>query len=213
MGKNRRQERLQQRRAQASTSVATPSAARPAAKPVPQWRHSLDQWGGPWVLIVGVVIIAFIGWLAWNNRPVGVSSGDLKGEAVTLGPATHIDTADKLQIPEGFPPAGGPHFINPLPGGTYTDPVEDGRVIHSLEHGLIWITYKPDQVNEAQLKAIKKIADDHSRDVVLSPRPLNKDAVVLTSWGQRQVIEPSDTKAINEFISANLNRSPEPAVR
>ncbi|TAJ18120.1 MAG: DUF3105 domain-containing protein [Dehalococcoidia bacterium] len=212
MGKNRRQERLQQRRAQAATPAA-PAAARPAAKPVAQWRHTLDQWGGPWVLIVGVVIIAFIGWLAWNNRPVGVSTGALKGDAVTLGPATHVDTADKLQIPEGFPPAGGPHLVNPLPAGNYNDPVEDGRAIHSLEHGIIWITYKPDQVSEAQLKALKKVQDDYPRDVILSPRPLNKDAVVLTSWGRRQVIDPGDTKVIKEFITANLNRSPEPAVR
>lgn len=212
MGKNRRQERLQQRRTQAATPATTPGA-RPAQKTVPAWRHNLDQWGGPWVLVVGLVIIAFVGWLAWTNRPVGVSSGELKGEAVTLGPATHVTSQAELQIPADFPPAGGPHFINPLPGGVYTDVVEDGRAIHSLEHGLVWITYKPDALSEAQLKAVKKIADDHSRDVILSPRPLNKDALVLTSWGRRQVIQPDETKAISEFITANLNRSPEPAVR
>ncbi len=210
MGKNRRQERLRQRREQPATPAAT---GRPAQKVVPAWRHNLDQWGGPWVLIVGVVIIAVIGWMAWTNRPRTVSTDELRGEAVTLGQATHVASAAELEIPPGLPPAGGPHFINPLPGGVFDQPVEDGRAIHSLEHGLIWITYKPDGLSESQLKAIKAIADDRSRDVLLSPRPLNKDALVVTSWGRRQILKADDTKALEEFITTNVNRSPEPGVR
>lgn len=211
MGKNRRQERLRQRREQPANPTAA-TTARPQ-KVVPAWRHNLDQWGGPGVLIVGVVIIAIIGWLAWINRPVTVSTDELGGEAVTMGQATHVATAAELQIPEGVPPAGGPHFINPLPGGVYNEAVDDGRVIHSLEHGLIWITYKPDAVSESQLKALKDLADDRSRDVLLSPRPQNKDAVVVTSWGRRLILKAGDTDAIKDFISTNLNRSPEPGVR
>ena len=138
MGKNRRQERLRQRREQPAAT------GRPAQKMAPAWRYNLDQWGGPWVLVVGVVIIAFIGWMAWTNRPRTVSTDELRGEAVTIGQATHVASAAELQIPTGVPPAGGPHFINPLPSGVYDEVVEDGRAIHSLEHGLIWITYRPD---------------------------------------------------------------------
>lgn len=212
MGKNRRQERLRQRREQPTKPAATGRPAT-AAKVKPMWRENLDQWGGPGVLVVGVAIIAIIGWLAWINRPVTVSTEDLRGEAVTMGQATHVATAAELQIPEGVPPAGGPHFINPLPGGVYNEAVEDGRAIHSLEHGLVWITYKPDAVSESQLKALKDLADDRSRDVLLSPRPQNKDAVVVTSWGRRQILKASETDAIKDFISTNLNRSPEPGVR
>ncbi len=211
MGKNRRQERLRQRREQ---PAAPTGAARPTpAKSVPSWRHNLDQWGGPWVLGVGVAVLAFLAWLAWTNRPVGVSTGELRGENVPIGQASHVTNVNELQIPAGFPPAGGPHFVNPLPGGIYDAPVDDGRAIHSLEHGLIWITYQPDQITAEQLQALKDIAGDNRRDVILSPRPQNKDLAVLTSWGRRQVVDPKDSKAIKEFISANLNRSPEPAVR
>jgi hypothetical protein len=211
MGKNRRQERLRQRREQ----PAAPAAARPAsvAKAVPAWRHNLDQWGGPWVLGVAVAVLAFLVWLAWTNRPVGVSTGDLRGEAVTIGQATHVTEQSELVIPAGFPPAGGPHFINPLPGGVYDTPIEDGRAIHSLEHGLIWITYKPEALSESQLKALKDLTGDRRRDVILSPRPQNNDAVVVTSWGQRQIVGPGNTDEIKKFIESNLNRSPEPAVR
>lgn len=211
MGKNRRQERLRQRREQ----PAAQTAARPAsaAKAGPAWRHNLDQWGGPWVLAVAVVVLAFLVWLAWTNRPVGVSTGDLRGEAVTIGQATHVTEQSELVIPAGFPPAGGPHFINPLPGGVYETPIDDGRVIHSLEHGLIWISYRPDGVSESQLKALKDLTGDRRRDVILSPRPQNNDAVVVTSWGRRQIVSPGETKAITEFIESNLNRSPEPGVR
>ena len=212
MGKNRRQERLRERRTQPSAPAASTSA-RPAQKLPPAWRHTLDQWGGPWVIGVGIAVIAFIGWLAWTNRPVGASTGDLMGEAVTIGTATHVTLPSELQIPVGVPPAGGPHYINPLPGGVYDQPVDDGRVIHSLEHGLIWISYRPDGLSESELKAVKKVADDQPSDVVLSPRPDNKDGLVVVSWGRRLTVKPDDTDTLKKFISANLNRSPEPGVR
>ncbi|TAK76142.1 MAG: DUF3105 domain-containing protein [Dehalococcoidia bacterium] len=211
MGKNRRQERLQQRRSQPSTPAA--ASARPAPKPVPAWRHTIDQWGGPWIIVAGVAVLAFIGWIAWVNRPVGVSSKGLMGEAVQIAASGHVTSPSELQIPEGVPPAGGPHYVNPLPGGVYDQPVDDGRVIHSLEHGLIWITYKPGAISDAQLKELLDLVDGRKRDVVLSPRPENKDALVATSWGRRLVIKPGDMKTVKDFISTNLNRSPEPAVR
>ena len=63
------------------------------------------------------------------------------------------------------------------------------------------------------MKAVKAIVNDNSRDVLLSPRPLNKDALVVTSWERRQILKADDTKALKEFITTNLNRSPEPGVR
>lgn len=213
MGKNRRQERLQQRRAQPSTSAEATSTARPAPKPMAAWRHTLQQWGGPWVLVVGVAVLAFIGWLAWTNRPVAVSTSDLMGEEVKFTSSAHVASASELQIPPGVPPAGGPHYVNPLPGGVYTDPIDDGRVIHSLEHGLVWISYKPGALSDAQLKSLTDLADGRKSDIVLSPRPDNKDTLVVVSWGRRLVLKPDDMKTLKEFISTNLNRSPEPGVR
>ena len=212
MGKNRRQERLEQRRAQASTSAAG-STARPASKAMPAWRHTLQQWGGPWVLGVGIAVLAFIGWIAWENRPVGISSEGLMGEEVKFASSAHVASASELQIPVGVPPAGGPHYVNPLPGGVYTEPIDDGRVIHSLEHGLVWITYKPGAISDAQLKAVTDLAEGRKRDIVLSPRPDNKDALVVVSWGRRLILKPDDIKTLKDFISTNLNRSPEPGVR
>ena len=212
MGKNRRQERLEQRRTQPSTSAAG-STARPASKAMPAWRHTLQQWGGPWVLGVGVAVLAFIGWIAWENRPVGISSEGLMGEEVKFASSAHVASASELQIPVGVPPAGGPHYVNPLPGGVYTEPIDDGRVIHSLEHGLVWITYKPGAISDAQLKAVTDLAEGRKRDIVLSPRPDNKDALVVVSWGRRLILKPDDIKTLKDFISTNLNRSPEPGVR
>lgn len=212
MGKNRRQERLEQRRAQASTP-AVAATGRAAQKAMPAWRHTLQQWGGPWVLGVGIAVLAFIGWIAWENRPVGISSEGLMGEEVKFASSAHVASASELQIPVGVPPAGGPHYVNPLPGGVYTEPIDDGRVIHSLEHGLVWITYKPGAISDAQLKAVIDLAEGRKRDIVLSPRPDNKDALAVVSWGRRLILKPDDIKTLKDFISTNLNRSPEPGVR
>ena len=46
------------------------------------------------------------------------------------------------------PPAGGDHSNVWQNCGIYDEPVEDGQAVHSLEHGAVWITYRPDLPDE-----------------------------------------------------------------
>src|SRR5262249_14087142 len=41
------------------------------------------------------------------------------------------------------PPVGGPHNPTPLNCGIYTAPVPNVNAVHSLEHGAVWVTYRP----------------------------------------------------------------------
>lgn len=42
------------------------------------------------------------------------------------------------------PPVGGPHNGIWMNAGVYTKPIPSERAVHNMEHGAVWITYKPD---------------------------------------------------------------------
>jgi hypothetical protein len=225
MGRNRRQQRLQQRRRERTETAERPdrNGARSAAtepprqrKSKPAWRHTIDQWGG--IPMVGgvLVVIVVLGVLVWQNLPEGVqvSDGDLMGDPVPMTSAAHIDDAALMDIQPGLPPAGGPHFGRWLPTGFYEEPQQDGLIVHSLEHGVIWFSYNPDLISEEDLEVVRQVQNEFSNDVIASPRMDNSAPLFLVSWGQRlEAPQPVSADLLRDFVRTNRNRSPEPGVR
>ncbi|MCC6237439.1 MAG: DUF3105 domain-containing protein [Dehalococcoidia bacterium] len=194
----------QSRRSNASATPVVPRST---------LRERLEPFGGLTTVTVIVAAVVFLAFIAWQARPRSVSTADLKGVEVAIAAATHTTNVAELIIPEGDPPVGGPHFPVPLRAGTYADPVQDGNVIHSLEHGMIWISYNRDLLPAAEIQKLEAIQGAHSRDVVLSPRPENTSPISVASWGRLLKLDTVNTQAINDFIEVNRDRSPEPGVR
>ena len=136
----------------------------------------------------------------------------LLGEPVALATATHVEDGALGPNPP-LTPAGGPHHFVPLRQGIYDQPVPDGNAIHSLEHGMVWITYQPDDVSAETLEVLDGIASDFGRDVILSPRLENSSPIIVVSWGQRLVMDGVDEQLVRDFVTTNRNRSPEPGLR
>jgi hypothetical protein len=224
MGRNRRQQRLRQRRTERSASngaapvasTGASSAGTPPRRTKPAWRHTLDQWGGMPMLGGAAVILVVLGVLIWQNLPEGVqiSGADLLGEEVPMTGASHISDPLLMDIQPGLPPVGGPHFPQPLVTGIYDQAPEDGNVVHSLEHGMVWFSYNPELITPEDLEAVIDVAEEYSNDTIVAPRPDNEGALYALSWGRRLQIEsPVDRDLLREFIETNRNRSPEPGVR
>ena len=170
---------------------------------------------GAVVLVVAVTLGAGVFTFAQDPPlPQPTAAPTLRGDDVPMGPATHVTSPAALEITAGQPPAGGPHFALPLAPGISPTPVEDGNVIHSLEHGIVWISYRPDLVTAADLQTLRAIAQRYPRDVILSPRPSNAAPASIVSWGRRlNVTSPVPANALEEFVLTNVNKSPEPGVR
>ena len=138
----------------------------------------------------------------------------LLGQVVPMGEAKHVLPGAPLEVTPGQPPAGGPHFAQPAAPGVYARPVEDGNAIHSLEHGIVWISYRPDLVTAKDLEALAAVAQAHGRDVLLSPRAGNASAVSVVSWGRRlNLASPVAAREVEGFVVTNVNQAPEPGVR
>jgi hypothetical protein len=84
-----------------------------------------------------VLGLAFILYL--NVRPERPIEGVVQFPRPARG---HDDT---LVFPASeAPPAGGEHYNVWQNCGIYAEPVPTGNAVHSMEHGAVWITYRPD---------------------------------------------------------------------
>lgn len=107
------------------------------------------------------------------------------------------------------PPSSGWHYTSTVKGGFHSDPLEDERVIHNLEHGDIWIAYHPD-INEEALETLKSFAGQY---VIVSPRTENEGDMSLVAWGRVDTFDVEndevDEQRIRDFIKRYDNRGPE----
>jgi hypothetical protein len=195
--------------------------SRPAPKAKPRWRETIDSFGG--LLTVGAILgaVAIVVAIFITNRPTStsrdVSEETLMGVAIPAADAEtdrqHVADPVQLQIPDGRPPARGPHFAVPQAVGVYDQPVPDGNTIHSLEHGIVWISYNPQLVDQQTVDSLEDLGDDYGGDTIVAPRPANAMAIAAVSWGQLLELDAFDREQLADFITTNRNRSPEPFVR
>lgn len=87
------------------------------------------------VLILVAIIYVFM--KGENSPKPGRTLPDLGREHVVPGTVVQYNSN---------PPTSGSHFEEWIKGGLYKTPQEDGKLIHSLEHGYIIISYNCDYV-------------------------------------------------------------------
>ena len=117
-------------------------------------------------------------------------------------------TNDPVVYPQ-TPPVGGAH--NPAWETCFfrDGPVSSERAVHSLEHGAIWVTYRPDLPAD-QLAVLRRLAESR-RDVLVSrwdeglPAP-----VVASSWGRQLKLQSADDPRLLQFVRAFTGQAPEP---
>ncbi len=147
--------------------------------------------------IPGVTAYVTTGWpQASHNGP----AAQALAHAHVPGPVTYSVT----------PPVGGQHNADWMNCGVYDKPVPSERAVHNMEHGAIWITYRPslpasevDQLRAfAQKQTVLPSAEGApSRYMDLTPYPGLTAPVVISSWGfQLKVSSPSDPR-LQQFVN------------
>jgi len=95
---------------------------------------------------------------------------------------------------DALPPVGGDHDPVWQNCGIYTQPVTTANAVHSLEHGAVWITYRPG-IAADQVAALTNLAENKTY-LLLSPFEDLKSPVVLTAWGiQLELDDATDPRA------------------
>ncbi len=149
------------------------TSARAKGKAAPQ-----DNRNRNILLAVGIVaVVAVMAWLLYLAlRPAEAVAGVVQFPRPSRGHETD------LEIPFGeLPPAGGTHDPVWQNCGVYDEPLNTPNVVHSMEHGAIWISYQPDLPAE-EIAAIQDAVRGQNF-LVVSPYPEQRSPIVLTGWG------------------------------
>jgi hypothetical protein len=110
--------------------------------------------------------------------------------------ANHVDgTVDYAQTP----PAGGDHNGVWLNCGVYSEPVPNENAVHDLEHGAVWVTYDPAQVDAAGVETLRSHLPDTY--AVLSPFEGLSSPVVASAWGNQVFLDGVDDPRLEQFVT------------
>ena len=71
--------------------------------------------------------------------------------------------------------------------GFYGRPIPNETAVHSLEHGAVWITYRPD-LSADQVDMLRRLARSQTF-VLVSPFPELPSPVVASAWGRQLQLE------------------------
>jgi len=125
----------------------------------------------------------------------------------------HVNAGRQVAYTQS-PPFGGAHdeAWAACDGVVYDQPVRSENLVHSLEHGAVWITYDPDRVTGAALDTLRAKVDGQSY-MVMSPYPGLDSPFSLQSWGHQLKLTDVNDPRIDQFVAAlrvNRNTHPEP---
>ncbi|MEK7480654.1 MAG: DUF3105 domain-containing protein [Patescibacteria group bacterium] len=145
-------------------------------------------------------------WAIVANKPEPL--GDDFSRAIEYEGATHVKEGEKVTY-QSNPPTSGDHWPDPLRDGIYDTEKPDEAVVHSMEHGRIWISYRPDisDTTKEQLRALAK----REAYVVMTPRPENDTDIALAAWNRLDALgeEEFNEKRVRDFVRRYRDKGPE----
>jgi hypothetical protein len=116
---------------------------------------------------------------------------------IEVYPATTNRTVEGPIDYERHPPTNGDHDPLWQDCGFYEEPIEDRHAVHSMDHGVVWITYRPD-LPERQIKSLRPYSKENY--VIVSPYPGQDAPVIATSWRVQLELNGADDPRLKRFV-------------
>ncbi len=161
-----------------------------------------------WVITIFIIGSLGYGIVYLATRP----EKSMSGTAFPILGREHIPVGTYHPEYNSNPPTSGSHYAKEAEWGVYQNELPDEQLIHNLEHGGIWISYKSD-TDLAIKSELESIGNKYRGSVVVAPRAKNDSMIALASWGRLEKLDTFDEAEIINFIDANKNKSPEPLAR
>lgn len=168
-----------------------------------------------WYFLIIFFALAGAGW--WFVREVKERIPAVEDQSVAypdLG-RDHIPVGSEHPAYNSNPPSSGWHYAETAKLGFYDvdEPAPaDENLIHNLEHGEIWIAYRP-SISDAYRERLRQEFGSEPL-VIITPRAVNDTDIALVAWGR---VYKWDLPAkgglgeqrIRDFITRWRNRGPE----
>lgn len=118
-------------------------------------------------------------------------------EGVQTYPATTNRNIEPPIAYEQDPPTNGDHAPYWQRCGFYSSPIENEAAVHSMDHGAVWITYRPDLPAD-QIDILRGLAQEEY--VLVSPYPGLYAPVVATAWRNQLELTGADDPRLRQFV-------------
>jgi hypothetical protein len=192
----------------------------PAPRPTPnraQSKKIVNKRQTPWGLIVLTVVIVALAVGVIGYAVSRVTKKNTAGNPDRIAGIQHYTNLSRnhqagvLSYPQS-PPVGGNHA--PLwadcTGTVYPNPIASENAVHALEHGAVWITYRPGLPAD-QLDTLTRLVAG-KQYTLLTPYPGLKTNVSLQSWGYQLFLDSATDPRADQFVTAlrrNQKTTPE----
>ncbi|MGB3633946.1 MAG: DUF3105 domain-containing protein [Rubrobacteraceae bacterium] len=122
-----------------------------------------------------------------QNPPEGVKTYPANGNALVEG---------EIQY-DRDPPTNGKHSPMWQNCGFYSEPVDKKTAVHSMDHGVVWISYRPNLPAD-QVEQLRPYGDEEY--VIVSPYPDLPAPVVATAWRNQIHLDGASDPRLREFV-------------
>jgi hypothetical protein len=140
-----------------------------------------------------------------DDRPWQERAADIEGLVNYRQDRPEILTNQHFTGPIDYPvnpPVGGDHngTWQQCNGMVYDAPIPSEHAVHSMEHGAVWITYRPDLPADQ----VNRLADRvRNRDYLfMSPFEGLDAPISLQAWGFQLKVDNARDSRVDEFIRA-----------
>jgi hypothetical protein len=119
----------------------------------------------------------------------------------------HVDS--NVTYPQ-TPPVGGAHNPTWQNCGIYAEPIRKELGVHSMEHGAVWITYRPD-LPAADVETLRAVVKGWPF-TLLTPYPDLPGPVYASAWGVQLRADSAADPRLGAFLKRYVNgeQTPEP---
>jgi hypothetical protein len=119
-------------------------------------------------------------------------------EGIEVYPSTTNRTVDGPIDYGRKPPTNGNHAPLWQNCGFYQKPIQDRHAVHSMDHGVVWITYRP-ELPQQQLESLRPYGNENY--VIVSPYPGQNTPVIATSWRVQLELNSADDPRLEQFVN------------
>ena len=160
------------------------------------------------VVVVGVVVWLGRGALRSGPATAGLGSTPLPIVDYAIQGRDHIALGQPHPPYNSNPPTSGWHYPQPADWGFYNEELPDELLVHNLEHGGIWISYRSAEDTELINQLVALIRGYRSK-VIITQRSRNDTPLAVAAWGHLMKLDHYDNTAIVTFINRFKNQGPE----
>lgn len=160
-----------------------------------------------------LVTLLFVGYIlldTTSRQPPSVNLAAVpdNSQAFPVQGRDHVQPGEPHPAYNSNPPTSGWHYGQDAELGFYTEQLADETVVHNLEHGHIWLSYR-DADDQAAIDALRDVQRRYPQHVIVTYRPQNDSRIAAAAWGRLLTLEEPDAEQLYAFVTRYRNQGPE----